>query len=61
MPNETLIKTEMKPDGTKADYTCLDGAGEIPPNLARATLELIAIHAANGDLDWIMDMVNDAR
>lgn len=38
-----------------------NGEGEIPPNLANATMLLIDLHKANGDLAWIADMVHDAE
>ena len=38
-----------------------NGEGEIPPNLANATMLLIDLHKANGDLGWLSDMVRDAE
>ncbi len=54
-----IVKIDILPDGTKANHVCLDGAGEIPPNIARAMNELLVIIDANGDLDWLMDIVHD--
>lgn len=33
--------------------------GEIPPNLASMTMLLLAVHAANGDLAWVSDMLHE--
>lgn len=38
-----------------------NGEGEIPPNLANATMLLIDLHKANGDLAWVADMVHDSE
>ncbi|MEI6283297.1 MAG: hypothetical protein WCP82_11400 [Alphaproteobacteria bacterium] len=36
-----------------------NGIGEIPPNLATMTQLLLAIHASNGDLAWVSDMLDE--
>lgn len=34
--------------------------GRIPDGLAQATQLVVNLHAANGDLEWLMDMVIEA-
>lgn len=42
-------------------YSCKDGIGEIPPNLADLSILLIEIHSINGDLGWLSDMIHESE
>jgi hypothetical protein len=37
-----------------------DDHGRVPDNLAELTMTIIALHKANGDTGWLVDMVHDA-
>lgn len=40
-------------------FRCENGPGEIPTNLAQLTELLLQVHAANGDLAWVLDTARD--
>jgi len=55
MPTEK--QTIRMPADLEAITTTVEMASDIPEDLGEATLALLQIHAANGDLAWVADMI----
>ena len=44
-----------------ASFEHADDSGRIPDKLAEATLTLLRLHKANGDLTWVNDMIGEVE